>query len=116
MSNCKYIKEETENFRTASKWAVSLNGKVLDIFRTKEAQQYINNGVRNEFIVKVKSVNIEKGYHLTEELENLGWVLVKENSHPRGWSLARKIDITNIEGIGQVIIKRLDNYILKTYQ
>ena len=42
MNNYQIYK--TENWGTACKWAVSLNGKVLDIFRTKkEAQQYINN-------------------------------------------------------------------------
>lgn len=49
MNNYQIYK--TENWGTACKWAVSLNGKVLDIFRTKkEAQQYINelNGVQNE--------------------------------------------------------------------
>ena len=63
-----------------------------------------------QFIVKCQISKYRKGYHLTEELENLGWVLVKENSHPRGWSLARKIDITNIEHWSSNL-KRLDNYI-----
>ena len=65
-----------------------------------------------QFIVKCQISKYRKGYHLTEELENLGWVLVKENSHPRGWSLARKIDITNIEHWSSNL-KRLDNYILR---
>ena len=65
-----------------------------------------------QFIVKGQISKYRKGYHLTEELENLGWVLVKENSHPKGWSLARKIDITNIEHWSSNL-KRLDNYIFR---
>ena len=34
----------------------------------------------------------KKGYHLSKELENLGYFLVKENSHPRGWTLARSVE------------------------
>lgn len=50
MNNYQIYK--TTNWGTTCIWAVSLNNKVLDIFKTKkEAQQYINelNGVHNEF-------------------------------------------------------------------
>ena len=41
MNNYEIYK--AENWGNAHKWAVSLNGKVLDIFRTKkEAQVYLN--------------------------------------------------------------------------
>ncbi len=52
MNNYQIYK--TENWGTACKWAVSLNGKVLEIFKTKkEAQQYINNnGVHNAVYCK----------------------------------------------------------------
>ena len=34
----------------------------------------------------------KKGYHLSSELESMGFVLVKENTHPRGWTLARSFN------------------------
>ena len=50
-----------------------------------------------EYIIKGQIGKNRKGHHLCEELENLGYVLVKENSHPKGWSLARKLDTTNVQ-------------------
>ncbi len=63
-----------------------------------------------EYIVKGQIGKYRKGHHLCEELENLGYVLVKENSHPKGWSLARKLDTTNVQHWSSSL-KRLDNYI-----
>ena len=55
----------------------------------------------------------EKGYHLSKELENLGYVLVKENNHPRGWTLARSVDqvypMRDIHWSSS--LKRLDSFI-----
>lgn len=65
-----------------------------------------------EFIIKGQIGKYRKGHHLTEELDNLGWVLVKENSHPRGWSLARRVDITNVKHWSPNL-KNLDSYILR---
>jgi hypothetical protein len=66
-----------------------------------------------EYIIKGQIAKYRKGYHLSEELENLGYVLVKENRHPKGWSLVRKLDIP-LEFVTLVWspnLKRLDNYI-----
>jgi len=63
-----------------------------------------------EYIIKGQIGKNRKGHHLCEELENLGYVLVKENSHPKGWSLARKLDTTNVQHWSSSL-KRLDNYI-----
>ena len=63
-----------------------------------------------EYIIKGQIAKNRKGHHLSEELENLGYVLVKENRHPKGWSLARKVDITNVKHWSPTL-KRLDNYI-----
>jgi len=63
-----------------------------------------------DYIVKGQVGKNRKGHYLSEELENLGYVLVKENSHPRGWSLARRLDITNVKHWSPTL-KRLDNYI-----
>ena len=55
----------------------------------------------------------KKGYHLSKELENLGYVLVKENNHPRGWTLARSVDqvypMRDIHWSSS--LKRLDSFI-----
>ena len=63
-----------------------------------------------DYIVKGQIGKYRKGHHLIEVLENLGWCLVKENRHPKGWSLARIIDPTHVEHWSPTL-KRLDNYI-----
>ena len=63
-----------------------------------------------DYIKKGQVSKNHKGYHLSEELENMGYVLVKENSHPRGWSLARRVDITNVKHWSPNL-KNLDSYI-----
>ncbi len=64
------------------------------------------------YIIKGQISKYRNGHYLCDELDNLGWVLVKENSHPRGWSLARKIDITNVKHWSSSL-KRLDSYITR---
>ena len=49
-------------------------------------------------------------YHLKLEWESLGYVLIKHNSHPKGWSIARKHSVFDAIHFSSSL-KRLDKYI-----
>ena len=64
------------------------------------------------YIIKGQISKYRNGHYLCDELDNLGWVLVKENSHPKGWSLARKRNISFVKHWSPNL-KNLDSYITR---